>query len=1628
MAEVTIYKSPLDDEILRTINVDKFTSLSKLLYSQKELHWKYATVYVNGKAIPVVDWNFFVILPTDTIKIVPQIGKGRTWAIVGMVIAVTIAMIIAPEIVFTWAFAAYVGQAALIGYAVGSIVDSFVYRPSSPKMQLPSASGDMMSDSPAYGWDGPMLVTQPDGPIGITYGEFLIGGALIMQYLSSDGTYSYLHMLINLGEGQIEGIMKSDETGVCSSTSDTPYILINGQTYNSFADISWDYRLGTRHQSVIDGFHNTSTSYSDGRKIVNGSPVTYTMTGNNIEEFVIQLTSPQLFQQDNAGNILEQSISYKIEYRIVGAPSWTDGGTHSFSGKSKTTVYEYKKISNLTAGNYEIKVTRVSPEYTSFKMAGDLYLNAVTETTYENIAYRNSALLALKIRATEQLQGSTPNVLTLTRGRPVEVPDLQITSVTQTYEDCYWHDDDGAYKRTVDHEVCTDTGNLTTQWTKNPIWNSRDFILNKRYGAGEYVSSDNFDTTTAAIEAKHAWELVDDLNGGTEHRFQLNIALAKFTAIPSALMTLARNFRGMFVWINDTYKIIIDRARTPVQIFNMSNIVPKSVKTTYLPASKIPNFLAIQYADPERDYALNTIEIVDEDEWTDIKPIRKETMNAEGCTNVSQVLRDGKYYLNSRKYITKLLEFDCDIDSLHCLPGDSVQFQHDSQGWGIGGRIISATSNSITTNIDIIYTADYVTRVILSDGSLETKTVTSVSNNDRTLNISGSFTSTPPTDSVFTYGATDVDSKPFKIVLIKRKEDNKCTLVLAEESSNKYTDTAGVYLPDPAYSYLPCPSDIPGVVIDLSLTEMANKPGFYISFNIPQEDMVFSYANVYLSMDNEHWWIYRSGVTTNSDIEVMGTLPGQIYYVKIVSYNRLNMANLTPAIANITIREVNFIPPDVNGLSLDGEDRLYPTVFTKRDAKFKWVRTSLVSGAGLLPAGEEVLGAGEYVEELYYKYWVEILVDDVIVRKEIITDNYYVYTYEKNIADNTTASNALTIKVWGFNTAANVRSDNPAILAVTNPVPATPSDLVAIAWWEAIKFKWTRNTEIDFSYYYYRTRVETDGWSAWAATTDNNVFRSLTSQEKTDHSSNAIIYFELIAYDTFGNVSTTNSINNTTSGLDIEAGDIEDFAVTASKIFTKIPIITGDTWLDNTPGAGSVAWNEHIIFYNGIEYTIVAGNTSNKYIYWDGSSSSYSNSAINPTLTDGQFIIATNISGAHDLAWNAIANQVIGSAYIQTAAIQTAHIENLAVSNAKILNLAASKIDTGYLSADRIDADTITATHISANAVTASKIDVDSLSAINADLGTMTAGNMTLNASGFIRTSGKDNYAATTDGLWFGYDVDTYKLNLGDVDKYLKWDGADLTIRGTLNASDITTGYLSANRIISLSITGDKIANTTITGGKIETNTITANKINVTNLAAIKADLGTITAGNITLNTSGFLRTSGKDNYADDTAGIFLGYDSAAYKLYIGDATNNIKWDGSTLYVTGKVISAGNRTDYAVGNQVEENSGPEVRFTTGGGTFLVCKEITLARGGTVRVKFSIKDATGAPHARIYRNGGAVGTDRNGTGSWVEHSEDIAGWSAGDNLQLYAYGDIFIRDFRVCVADAISAGTNFSLGA
>jgi len=92
-----------------------------------------------------------------------------------------------------------------------------------------------------------------------------------------------------------------------------------------------------------------------------------------------------------------------------------------------------------------------------------------------------------------------------------------------------------------------------------------------------------------------------------------------------------------------------------------------------------------------------------------------------------------------------------------------------------------------------------------------------------------------------------------------------------------------------------------------------------------------------------------------------------------------------------------------------------------------------------------------------------------------------------------------------------------------------------------------------------------------------------------------------------------------------------------------------------------------------------------------------------------------------------------------------------------------------------------------------------------------------------------------------------------------------------------------------------------ISGDLIVDGSISANALSVTQLSAISADLGNITAGTITMPTTGWIKGGQTEFNTGD--GFFLGYDTDAYKFSVGAPENKkyIAFDGTDLKIGSDV-------------------------------------------------------------------------------------------------------------------------------
>ena len=106
----------------------------------------------------------------------------------------------------------------------------------------------------------------------------------------------------------------------------------------------------------------------------------------------------------------------------------------------------------------------------------------------------------------------------------------------------------------------------------------------------------------------------------------------------------------------------------------------------------------------------------------------------------------------------------------------------------------------------------------------------------------------------------------------------------------------------------------------------------------------------------------------------------------------------------------------------------------------------------------------------------------------------------------------------------------------------------------------------------------------------------------------------------------------------------------------------------------------------------------------------------------------------------------------------------------------------------------------------------------------------------------------------------------------------------------------------------------------------------------------TITGGGITLSAGGNIK-GGQTSY-DTGTGFFLGYEAGAYLFSIGNGTDRVSWDGTSLKVAGNITitnPATVRTDLNVADGADVTQAALITGTTitGGG-------ITLSAGGNIK--------------------------------------------------------------------------------
>lgn len=793
---------------------------------------------VNGLVIFERDWSTTYIMPGDSVCICSVLqggggGNGMLKNILRIVVAViaTIVAILLPAS-SPWAATAWgVAIGSWIG-AIGGIIATLV----APKPASIANNGYLgMDTSNSYGWQ-PLTTQQQGIVIPRWYGRNKVYGNIIATSVDTIGSQQYINVLLCLGMGRL---------GQLSN------FKINRNEYANIRGVQLVTRMGDLSQPIIPAFNDTKLQYPQNNKVAYGSPVNFATVGSDFDSLEIQVSFSQgLSYYNDQGNLSPYSVNFAIEVRkqgdvdwipitnqvrsyqaTVNEPHWVAGGWMAvYPGGNLDSVPEYVwavaaegnntysshyegewwgysgamgsgttfpaywtwmtspyvktitesnpnytatasqaqplsltfRYDNVTQGRYDIKVYRTTPEMNNSRYAEGLFLTSVTEILNDDLTYPRMALCAVRALATDQLSGSF-SFECQTNG-----------SVVRVYNGTVWN----SFVSENPAWICFD---ILTQ----PVFDNDMNVV--RYDG---IDPARLDATAFLEWANFCDELVPDGNGGTEKRITFNGGFDSAKSMWDTALVVASAGRAMLMWSGVNITVSVDKPGTPVQLFSVGNMALDSFEEQFLPMADRAGKIEVDFIDSTNDFARTKFTIVDPDAAAGTG---SASMQLQGCISPSQAWRQAMYMLNSTRLLSRTCTFQADIDAIACTVGDVINIQHDVPIWGEGGRIVSATANTVTLDKAVIIETGKLYSIIirLSDNTIVERSITDVPGTYTELTVSSAFGTLPEAYDVYAFGETDRLVKPFRVVGIEPAGDLKRKLICLEYNESIYGSDLG---------------------------------------------------------------------------------------------------------------------------------------------------------------------------------------------------------------------------------------------------------------------------------------------------------------------------------------------------------------------------------------------------------------------------------------------------------------------------------------------------------------------------------------------------------------------------------------------------------------------------------------------------------------------------------------------------------------------------------------------------------------------------------------------------------------------------------------------------------------------
>lgn len=714
-----------------------------------------------------------------------------------------------------------------------------------------------LEDSATYGFDAVTNTVRPGTRIPIVYGTHRVGGHIISQFLrpsrdtsvtDGDPQTGELHTLLGLSTGPIEQIDS---------------VRIDRNPASDYKGVTIETRLGGLNPPPITGFNDVVIQRAKDVIVkATDPPVTFT-TESQVDAFELIFRFPGgLYKLSDRGQFRDKTIELRIEYREVGDSLWIDHGLKRITANARNPFDSWFTSQRLDRANYEIRVSRLTPDDTKATGFSDVNVLAVNEVTEETLSYPRLALLGVRQLPTNQVSGRPPQYDALVKGKRVRVYTTPSTS--------------------------------TEQWSDNPAWCLLDFLTDTFDGLGAWIDTDHVDIQSFIDWAAFCDTMVAiDERGTLEKQFRLNLVLdGSLTAI-DAIKQMCATGRAHFLLRGDKWAVRPDKEESPIQLFTMGRIHKGSFKVLKHGRADVGNYLIGQFWNEELDYEQDSLP--KEDPTLAILDDQIEaTVNLLGTTSVAQANRLLNYHMLSNRLTRRTIEMEVGVEALAMEAGDIFQVAHDVPGWGYSGKLLGVDVTGTQLTLDREVTVEggktYELTVIHASDQIDVVSVTNNPGSTRVLSVSGDFSSMPIIGLDYSFGEVSKSTVAYRCTSITKGAGFLRRRIRAREYSAAVYGTDLTVLPAASVSRLPDPNRIPAAVRDLRALERIDyaedgtlRAAIDVHFTLPVE--AGARAMVFWRELDSLGWLQASEPVSFGYVAITENVrtPGVTYEVSVVS-------------------------------------------------------------------------------------------------------------------------------------------------------------------------------------------------------------------------------------------------------------------------------------------------------------------------------------------------------------------------------------------------------------------------------------------------------------------------------------------------------------------------------------------------------------------------------------------------------------------------------------------------------------------------------------------------------------------------------------------------------------------------